>query len=295
MLTDVREIKDKAILDTPTTLVQKATAEGKVTGTGSAGLAIAHYGSNNMVAFRYKLRNVPMKITDRATTIDGIDVPAGSFVVTPPADLGAVRSAVQQFGLTAVALSDAAGRPDARRRPAARGDLFLVDGHTGDRLGAVHVRQVRRAVRPDLQGAGPQRQPPRRLRRHRHADADADAAVGLSARCRQAGSLHEGCEIQVPRHVWRVAGHHWRHGRRRRGRVREVPRRRRHAGGDGHCGALPHRHGLCANRRGRRAQPRAISMRRVRSSTPRSCASIIRCSTATPTRRCRSNTSRGSR
>ena len=105
MLADVREIKDKAILDTPTTLVQKATAEGKVTGNGSAGLAIAHYGSNNMVAFRYKLRNVPMKITDRATTIDGIDVPAGSFVVAPPADLAAVRSAVQQFGLTAVALS----------------------------------------------------------------------------------------------------------------------------------------------------------------------------------------------
>ncbi len=75
MLTDVREIKDKAILDTPTTLVQKATAEGKVTGAGSAGLAIAHYGSNNMVAFRYKLRNVPMKITDRATTIDGIECP----------------------------------------------------------------------------------------------------------------------------------------------------------------------------------------------------------------------------
>ncbi len=105
MLADVREIKDKAILDTPTTLVEKATAEGKVTGNGSAGLAIAHYGSNNMVAFRYKLRNVPMKITDRATTIDGIDVPAGSFVVAPPADLAAVRSAVQQFGLTAVALS----------------------------------------------------------------------------------------------------------------------------------------------------------------------------------------------
>jgi hypothetical protein len=105
MLTDVREIKDKAILDVSTTLVQKATVEGKVTGSGSAGLAVAHYGSNNMIAFRYKLRNVPMKITDRATTIDGVEIPAGSFVATPPADLGAVRAAVQQFGLTAVALT----------------------------------------------------------------------------------------------------------------------------------------------------------------------------------------------
>ena len=105
MLTDVREIKDKAILDAPTTLVQKAAVEGKVSGSGSAGLAVAHYGSNNMIAFRYKLRNVPMKITDRATTIDGVEVPAGSFVAIPPADLGAVRAAVQQFGLTAVALT----------------------------------------------------------------------------------------------------------------------------------------------------------------------------------------------
>jgi hypothetical protein len=104
MLTDVREIKDKAILEVATTLVQKASVEGKITGAGPAGLAVAHYGSNNMVAFRYKLRNVPMKITDRATTIDGVAIPAGSFVVAPPADLAAVRSAVQQFGLTAVAL-----------------------------------------------------------------------------------------------------------------------------------------------------------------------------------------------
>ena len=98
-----------------------------------------------MIAFRYKLRNVPMKITDRATTIDGIELPAGSFVVTPPADLGAVRSAVQQFGLTAVALSALPSVPMHDGRSAARGDLFVVDRHPGDRLGAVHVRQVRRA------------------------------------------------------------------------------------------------------------------------------------------------------
>ena len=42
--------------------------------------------------------------------------------------------------------------------------------------------------------------------------------------------------------------------------------------------------GLRANRRGRGRDLDATSMRRVRSSTPRSCASIIRCSTATPTR-----------
>ena len=38
--------------------------KGKIAGNGTAGLAIAHYGSNNMIAFRYKLKNVPMKIAE---------------------------------------------------------------------------------------------------------------------------------------------------------------------------------------------------------------------------------------
>jgi hypothetical protein len=49
---EVKEIKDKAILDVPVTPVKVASVKGKVTGGGSAGLAVAHYGSNNMIAFR---------------------------------------------------------------------------------------------------------------------------------------------------------------------------------------------------------------------------------------------------
>ncbi len=111
MLADVREIKDKAILDVPVTLVKTVTPAGKVTGSGSAGLAVAHYGSNNMIAFRYKLRNVAMKIADRSFTVDGVEFPAGSFVVTPPADLAAVRAAVTELGLTAAALAQAPSVP----------------------------------------------------------------------------------------------------------------------------------------------------------------------------------------
>jgi hypothetical protein len=104
MLTDVKEIKDKAILDVKTTLVKEAALQGKVTGAGTAGLAVAHYGSTNMIAFRYKLRNVPMKIADKSFTAEGVELPAGSFVIAPPADLAAARAAVKEFGLTAVAL-----------------------------------------------------------------------------------------------------------------------------------------------------------------------------------------------
>src|SRR6185295_9050774 len=61
---DVKEIGDKAILEAPTTLVKSDALHGKVTGTGRAGVVVAHYGSNNMIALRYALKNVPMKILE---------------------------------------------------------------------------------------------------------------------------------------------------------------------------------------------------------------------------------------
>jgi hypothetical protein len=104
MLTDVKEITDKAILDVDTTPVKQVELKGKVTGSGSAGIAVAHYGSTNMIAFRYRLRNVPMKIADRSFKAEGIVFPAGSFIVGAPADPGAVRAAAEHLGLTAAAL-----------------------------------------------------------------------------------------------------------------------------------------------------------------------------------------------
>ena len=108
MLTDVKEIKDKAILEVKTTAVKEAVAKGRVAGSGNAGLGVAHFGSNNMIAFRYALANVPMKIAEKSFTAEGVEFPAGSFVIAPPADMSAmaaVRAAVDRFGLTAAALT----------------------------------------------------------------------------------------------------------------------------------------------------------------------------------------------
>jgi hypothetical protein len=105
MLVDVREIKDQAILKISTTPVKQAAARGKVTGAATGGLAVAHTGSNNMIAFRYRLRSVPMKIATRSFKAGGTEFPAGSFVMAPPVDLGAVRGVVEELGLTAAALT----------------------------------------------------------------------------------------------------------------------------------------------------------------------------------------------
>ena len=104
MLVDVKEIKDKAILDAKVMPVDHVIPKGKFTGSGGAAIAIAHYGSNNMIAFRYRLKDVPMKIADKSFTADGVEYPAGSFVVTGPADRTAIRRAVDDLGLTAAAL-----------------------------------------------------------------------------------------------------------------------------------------------------------------------------------------------
>jgi hypothetical protein len=101
---EVKEISDAAILKVAVTPVTQVTVRGRVAGTGTAGLAVAHYGSNNMISFRYKLRPVPMKIAEKSFSAEGIDFPAGSFVIAGPVGAEA-RAAVEQFGLTAAMLS----------------------------------------------------------------------------------------------------------------------------------------------------------------------------------------------
>ena len=105
---DVKEIKDKSILTAPAPLIKKAELKGKIAGSGTAGIAIAHLGSNNMIAFRYRLKNVPMKIAEQSFTAEGVSFPAGSFIVTgSAADQQAARAAAESLGLTGAALSAA--------------------------------------------------------------------------------------------------------------------------------------------------------------------------------------------
>jgi hypothetical protein len=110
-LVDVKEIKDKAILNAPVTPVNDVAVKGRIAGTGAAGLAVAHYGSNNMIALRYRLRGVPMKIAEKSFTAEGVEFPAGSFVIERPADVATARAAIESLGLTAASLSSLPGVP----------------------------------------------------------------------------------------------------------------------------------------------------------------------------------------
>ena len=106
MNVEVKELKDKAILDAKVTPVTKAEWRGKLTGSGTAALAVAHLGSTNMVSFRYRLKQLPMQVAEQSFTAENVSFPAGSFIVTgSPADLQAARTAADSLGLTAAALA----------------------------------------------------------------------------------------------------------------------------------------------------------------------------------------------
>ena len=102
---DVKEIRDSSILKVAAPLVDKPKVSGRVAGSGTTGMAIAHYGSNNMITFRYQLRNVPMQVAEAAFKVGDMDFPAGSFIVTGSANLAAARTAVESLGLTAALLT----------------------------------------------------------------------------------------------------------------------------------------------------------------------------------------------
>jgi hypothetical protein len=69
-------------------------------------VAVAHFGSNNMITFRYKLKGASMKIAEKPFTAEGVEFPAGSFIVTgSAADLQAAKTTADSLGLTAASLS----------------------------------------------------------------------------------------------------------------------------------------------------------------------------------------------
>jgi Zinc carboxypeptidase len=99
--TEVKEIADKAVLDVAVTPVDHLNVAGTMTGAGSI-VAVANYGSNNMITFRYRLKDVKVQAVEKEFKQGNLTFPAGSFVVS--GDAGKVRSAVEALGLTGVAL-----------------------------------------------------------------------------------------------------------------------------------------------------------------------------------------------
>src|SRR5262249_13985630 len=107
---DVKEIADKAILDLAVTPMTEKVIHlaGSLTGSGST-FAIAHFGSNNMITLRYRLKDVRVQAAEKEFKQGDLTFPAGSFVVS--GDGARVKSEVEKLGLTAMALPKAPDVP----------------------------------------------------------------------------------------------------------------------------------------------------------------------------------------
>ena len=199
---------------------------GTVAGSGTAGLAVAHYGSNNMITFRYLLKNVPMKVADSAFTADGVKFPAGSFIVTgSAADLagGAART-VDSLGLTAAALSSLPQVP-SHEANVPRVAIYSQWNGTQE-LGWYRYTfdQFHIPYRSDLQGARGKGQPEEGLRRDRDGGAEHQPRGGVRAQGQAPAALRTERQVQVPGHVRLDARHERRIRAGRSGRDRCVPR-----------------------------------------------------------------------
>jgi hypothetical protein len=107
---DVKEIADKKILDLAVDPVKEKEIHlaGTLAGGGSM-FAVAHYGSNNMITLRYRLKDLKVQAAEKEFKQGDATFPAGSFIVS--GDLARVRSAIETLGLTAVGLSAAPSVP----------------------------------------------------------------------------------------------------------------------------------------------------------------------------------------
>lgn len=100
--TPVVEISDKAVLAAAAENVERLSVKGEVKGAGAAALAVLNYGSNNLIALRYQLKDAKVQANDQAFKAGDVQVPAGSLLV--PAN-AASKTAIEELGLKAVALA----------------------------------------------------------------------------------------------------------------------------------------------------------------------------------------------
>lgn len=100
--TDIVEVDDKSILDTPTTPVDTYAAQGSIGAPGAPSYAVLDHGSVGMATLRYRLKDVAFQVAEAAFEHDGTSVPAGSYLV-PGSAYEKLKPEVERLGLTMVA------------------------------------------------------------------------------------------------------------------------------------------------------------------------------------------------
>jgi hypothetical protein len=102
----VSELNDAAALTAPMSPVTgPVTAPGGVTGTGST-IIVEHTGDNNLVTFRYRLKDVRMSAAEADFDAAGRRFRAGAIVI-PNANAAQVEPVLRELGLSGYAMASA--------------------------------------------------------------------------------------------------------------------------------------------------------------------------------------------
>jgi len=105
--TEVVAVDDPAILEARTSPVDEVRLAGSVTGEPNGPvIAVAHWGSTNMIALRFRLADLRVDAAEAPFQAGGMEMPAGSFVVRTDGAAERVRAAVEELGLTAVGMRE---------------------------------------------------------------------------------------------------------------------------------------------------------------------------------------------
>ena len=97
---------DKAMLDQPMTQVTKhVIAAGGLSGTGTVAV-IEHSGDNNIISFRYRLKDVKMQAAEEDFDMGGHHFRAGAIII-PNANASQIDAQLKQLGLSGWAVAAA--------------------------------------------------------------------------------------------------------------------------------------------------------------------------------------------
>lgn len=103
--TKIAAVADKAILETPTTLLESYAAPSNISDAAAAvAYIVPDHGSPNLITLRYALKDVDIQIAEAAFKVGAMTYPAGSFLV-PAAAASQLKAAVKSLGLDAVGVA----------------------------------------------------------------------------------------------------------------------------------------------------------------------------------------------
>ena len=161
---------DGSALKQPMTPVNgTVVAAGGITGTGPV-VVVEHTGDNNIVTFRFRMKNVKMAAAEQDFDAAGHHFRAGAIVIRN-ANASQLDPVLKQLGLSGYAMASAPDVQDARPRHPAHPVPAQLEPHAGRGMGARRVRFVRRALHlHGRQGARPHEQPEGAVR-HRRVSA----------------------------------------------------------------------------------------------------------------------------